>query len=222
MSNTNSKNLPLWVQDREKVISNDIGVEWRGGKRPDYSHNDRVFEQESKYHHPEGSLEAIAHNLVRTFEMEASNKTNPEQWLSVVADKFRMSSNGGKEYTAEEAGEHGTYNLFISKNKHYNPEEETFESSFKTFNKAFPKGFLWEVIEVLSGPPNVTFKWRHWGTFQGNFKDYQPTGETIEIIGMSIARLTEDLKILSVEHYFDNSKFIKNLTAGGCPFHSQK
>ena len=46
--------------------------------------------------------------------------------------------------------------------------------------------------------------------------------EIIEIIGMSIARVTQDLKILSLEHYFDNSKFLKDLTAGGCPFHSQK
>ncbi|MEM1167774.1 MAG: ester cyclase [Cyanobacteria bacterium P01_H01_bin.35] len=222
MSNSNSTELPLWVQDRKEVIANDEGVEWRDGTRPDYSHNDQVFQQERKYHHPEGSLEAIAHNLVRTFEMEASNKANPQQWLSVVADKFRMSSNGGKEYTAQETAEQGTYNLFIDKGKHYNPEKETFKSSFEVFHTAFPDGFLWELIEVLSGPPNVTFKWRHWGTFQGNFKEHQPTGETIEIVGMSIARLTEDLKILSVEHFFDNSKFIKDLTSGGCPFHSQK
>ncbi len=220
MSNTNSTELPLWVQERDKVIANDEGVEWRDGTRPDYSHHNQVLQKERKYHHQEGSLEAIAHNLVRTFEMEASHKTNPQQWLSVVADKFRMSSNGGKEYTAQEAAEQGTYNLFISKNKHYNPEEETFKSSFETFHTAFPDGFLWEVIEVLSGPPNVTFKWRHWGTFKGNFKEYQPTGKTIEMVGMSIARLTEDLKILSVEHYFNNSKFLKDLTAGGCPFHS--
>jgi len=222
MSNNDSKKLPLWVQDREKVIANGQGVEWREGKQPDYSQNDRVFQQESKYHHPEGSLEAIAHNLVRTFEMEASNKSNPQEWLSVVANRFRMSSNGGKEYTAQETAEQGTYNLFINKNKHYNPEEETFESSFKVFRTAFPDGFLWELIEVFSGPPNVTFKWRHWGTFKGDFKDHKPSGEIIEIIGMSIARVTQDLKILSLEHYFDNSKFLKDLTAGGCPFHSQK
>ena len=110
----------------------------------------------------------------------------------------------------------------MSQNQYYNPKEETFESSSEVFNTVFPEGFLWEVIEVLSGPPNVTFKWRHWGTFKGNFKEHKPTGKTIEIIGISLARLTEDLKILSIEHYFDNSKFIKDLTAGSCPFNSQK
>ena len=61
------------------------------------------------YSYEAGSIEArrmhcfaIAYNLVRTFEMEASSKTNPQQWICVVADKFRMSTNGGKEYTAQE------------------------------------------------------------------------------------------------------------------------
>ncbi|MDJ0557350.1 MAG: ester cyclase [Microcoleaceae cyanobacterium MO_207.B10] len=221
MSEKKSTELPIWVQNRDQVITNDAGVEWRGGERPDYSRNNQVFQQESKYNHAEGSLEAIAHNLVRTFEMEASNKSNPHQWLSVVADQFKMSSNGGKEYTAQEVKEQGTYNLFLGENEHYSPEAETFESSFETFHTAFPDGFLWELVEVLSGPPNVTFKWRHWGTFKGNFKDYSPTGETIEIVGLSIARVTEDLKILSLEHYFDNSKFLGKLTVGGCPFHQK-
>ena len=51
--------------------------------------------------------------LVRTFEMEASFKINLQQWISVVADKFRMSTNGGKEYTAQEVIDSGTYNLFL-------------------------------------------------------------------------------------------------------------
>ena len=33
MSNNDSKKLPLWVQDREKVIANGQGVEWREGKQ---------------------------------------------------------------------------------------------------------------------------------------------------------------------------------------------
>ncbi|MHC5832047.1 MAG: SnoaL-like polyketide cyclase, partial [Nostoc sp.] len=56
-------------------------------------------------------------------------------------------------------------------------------------------------------------------------------GETIEIIGMSIAKVSDDLKIISLEHYFDNSLFLEKLTSGGkqtnaetqksgCPFSS--
>ncbi len=147
--------------------------------------------------------------------MEASFKTNPEQWLSVVNDLFRMSSNGGEEFTAQQVSDAGTYNLFIGEMEQYKASEENFESSGRLFRSAFPKGFLWEVLEVYSGPPNVTFKWRHWGTFNGPYKDYAPTGEVVEVIGMSLARVSDDLKVVSLEHYFDNTLFFDKLTSGG-------
>jgi len=220
MDKPQSSELPLWVQDRNSVISNSTDVEWRYQTPPDYSRQDESFKQESQFSYPEGSLEALVHNLVRTFEMEASYKTNPEQWLSIVADKFKISTNGGPEYKAQDIVDQGTYNLFMGETEHYSPKTETFESSGELFHSAFPKGFLWEVTEVLSGPPKVTFKWRHWGTFSGAYKGYAPTGETVEIWGVSIADVTEDLKILSMEHFFDNSLFLSKLTSG-CPFHSQ-
>ncbi|WP_267384021.1 ester cyclase [Cyanobacterium sp. uoEpiScrs1] len=221
MNSDNSNALPLWVQDRQTVIANDEGVEWRDGKRPDYSHTEQFLKAESQFEHPKGSLEAIVENLVRTFEMEASHKTNPEQWLSIVTDKFRMSSNGGQFYTAQNVSDQGTYNLFINDCEEYSSKGETFESSFELFHKAFPNGFLWELTEVLSGPPNITFKWRHWGTFNGPYKDNSPTGQTIEIVGLSIARVTDDLKIIEVEHYFDNSNFLQKLTSAH-PFNHGK
>ena len=213
-----TENLPLWVRDREEVIKNDGGVEWREGKRPDYSMSNVILKQEKQCNHAEGSLNAIAENLVKTFEMEASFKTNPQQWLSVVTDKFRMSTNGGKEYTAQEVVDKGTYNLFLENSQHYRASEETFESSYDLFHNAFPDGFFWELIEVVAGPPNVIFKWRHWGTFKGAYKDHQPTGETVEVIGLSMAKVTEDLKIEAVEHFFDTNQFLTKLTSGGCPF----
>jgi hypothetical protein len=213
MSAAQSNNIPLWVQDRDIVIEHSSDAEWRYQTPPDYSRSKENLAKESICKHFEGSLEWIVQNLVRTFEMEASFKTNPQQWVSVVKDKFRMSSNGGKTYTASDVVKAGTYNLFIPDTEEYKASEETFESSANLFHTAFPNGFLWELIEVFSGPPNVTFKWRHWGTFSGSYKDYAPTGETIEIVGMSIARVTDDLKVLSIEHYFDNSLFLKKLTA---------
>ncbi len=219
MSNEQSTELPLWVQDRSKVIAGETSVEWRSGV-PDYSYTNQFLEKQRKHNHAEGSLNAIAHNLVKTFEMEATHKTNTQQWISVVSDKFRMSTNGGHEYTAQQIVEAGTYNLFLGETEHYRPSEETFDSSYDLFHTAFPEGFLWELIEVVSPPPNVVFKWRHWGTFKGNFKNFAPTGETIEIVGLSVARVTEDLKLESVEHFFDNSAFLNKLTAGGCPFHT--
>ena len=213
MSTTQSNELPIWVQDRDKAIAHSADAQWRDAKIPDYTESKTGLAAESTCNHIEGSLEAIVQNLVRTFEMEVSFKTNPEQWLSVVKNRFRMSSNGGKEYTAEDVVKGGTYNLFIGDTQAYKASEETFQSSGRLFRTAFPKGFLWEVLEVYSGPPNIAFKWRHWGTFTGSYKDYSPTGETIEIIGMSVARVTEDLKISTVEHYFDNTQFFAKLTS---------
>ena len=231
MSSTQPNNLPLWVQDRDKVIAASSDAQWRYQKTPDYSRSKQNLAKESIHNHLEGTLEAIVENLVRTVEMEVSWKTNPQQWLSIVNDKFRVSSNGGQEYTAAEIGAQGTYNLFMADSEHYKASEESFESSHEIFHSTFPQGFPWEVLAVYSGPPNVTFKWRHWGHFQGKYKSYAPTGKTVEIIGMSVAQVTDDLKIVSLEHYFDNALFLENLTAGGkledsenkgsgCPFGS--
>lgn len=226
MSTTPSTNEPLWIQHRDTVIAHDHGVEWRYQTRPDYSLSNEFLQHESKYNHLEGSLEAIVQNLVRTFEMEASYKANPQQWLSIVAEKFRMSTNGGQEYTAEDIANVGTYNLFLGESPNYSAKAESFESSAHIFHEAFPKGFFWELVEVLAGPPNVTFKWRHWGTFNGQYKEHAATGENVEVFGISVARVNDDLKIVSLEHFFDNSSFLGKLTAGeklasGCPFHTQ-
>jgi hypothetical protein len=215
MSATQSNSLPLWVQDRDKVIAESTDVQWRYQTPPDYSRSKENLAKESTRNHLEGTLEAIVQNLVRTFEMEVSFKANPQQWLSIVNDKFRVSTNGGPEYTAEELFAQGTYNLFMADSEHYKASQESFESSAKLFHTTFPQGFPWEVLEVYSGPPTVTFKWRHWGHFRGAYKDYAPTGETVEIIGLSVAHVTDDLKIISLEHYFDNTLFLDKLTAGG-------
>ncbi len=231
MTSTQSNNLPLWVQDREQVIAESIDTQWRYQTPPDYSRSNENLAKESTYNHLAGSLEAIVQNLVRTFEMEVSFKTNPQQWLSVVNDRFRVSTNGGVEYTAADVSAQGTYNLFMGNSEHYQADQESFESSAKLFHSTFPQGFPWEVLEVYSAPPVVTFKWRHWGHFQGQYHDYAPTGETVEIIGISVARVTDDLKIVNLEHYFDNTLFLQKLTAGGkqvtgekqgsaCPFSS--
>ena len=135
------ENVLLWVQDREKVLNQDQGVEWRDGQRPDYSRTNGFLEKERQCNHAQGSLNAIAHNLVKTFEMEASFKTNPQQWLSIVADKFRMSTNGGQEYTAQDIVGEGTYNLFLGDSDQYRASDETFESSYTLFHTAFPMDF---------------------------------------------------------------------------------
>lgn len=217
MTITEPENLHLWVQDRDKVLEYSNNVEWRYNEKPDYTRSNAKLAEESTKNHPQYSLEDLVQNLVRTFDIEANFKTNPKQWISVVNDEFRMSTNGGKGYTVPDLIESGTYKVLIGDTTHYKASEEDFESSTNLFHTAFPDGFLWEVLEVYSEPPNIAFKWRHWGHFNGSYKDYLPTGETIEIIGMSLVRVNDDLKILSLDHYYDNTKFLDRLTSGGKP-----
>ncbi len=215
MNPINTENLPLWVQNRDAVLKSTKNVQWRYEKQPDYTYSNNKLAKESSQSHPENSLEALVQNLVRTFDVEANFKTNPQQWISVVQDKFRMSTNGGTNYKLEDLLESGTYKLLIGNTEHYKASEEDFETSTHLFHSAFPEGFLWEVLEVYSAPPTIAVKWRHWGHFRGAYKDYIPTGETIEVIGMSIVKVSDDLKILSLEHYYDNNQFLDKLTSGG-------
>jgi hypothetical protein len=211
----NSENLPLWAQNRDTVLKFNQNVKWRYGKQPDYTRSNEKLAKESSQNHSENSLEALVQNLVRTFDIEANFKTNPEEWISVVRDKFCMSTNGGQSYKLEDLVEAGTYKLLIGDTQNYKASQENFETSTHLFHSAFPEGFLWEVLEVYSPPPVIAVKWRHWGDFRGLYQDFVPTGERIEIIGMTIVRVSDDLKILSLEHYYDNGKFLDNLTIGG-------
>lgn len=214
------ENIPIQIQDRDNVLAADDGIEWRYGKRPDYSGTNKTLRVQSEKHHPTGSLEAIAQNLVRTFEMEATYKLNPNQWTSVDIDQFRMRTNHGPEYTVQDIIERGTYNLFLGETPIYSSKAEDFESGAASFMNAFKTGFVWEVIEAYSGPPRVIFKWRHWGTHQGEFKGHAPTNELIEVYGITIADVNADLKLTYVEHFFDNSQFLEKLVSGGkCPMH---
>ncbi|MGM3305412.1 SnoaL-like polyketide cyclase [Anabaena sp. WFMT] len=215
MTQINIENLPLWVQNRDVVLKHNTNVTWRYGQQPDYTRSNENLAKESLRNHPANSLETLVQNLVRTFDVEANFKTNPQEWISVVQDKFRMSTNGGTSYKLEDLVQSGTYKLLIGNTPNYKATEEDFESSTHLFHTAFPQGFLWEVLEVYSAPPTIAFKWRHWGHFQGNYKDYIPTGQMIEVIGTSIVQVTENCKILSLEHYYDNGKFLNQLTSGG-------
>lgn len=212
------ESTPLQIQDRDHVLNTDDGIEWRYGKRPDYSKTDKTLRAQSEKHHPPGSLEAIVQNLVRTFEMEATYKLNPYQWTSIDLNQFRMRTNNGPEYTAQDIIERGTYNLFLGETPYYSSKNEDFESGAAAFMTAFTTGFVWEVEEVYIGPPKVIFKWRHWGTHHGDFKNHAPTDKLIEVFGITIADVNADLKLTYVEHFFDNSQFLEKLVSGGkCP-----
>ncbi|RMI27656.1 ester cyclase [Nocardia stercoris] len=206
---------PLHLQGRDAVIAAAAPEDWRENA-PDYHLSKTVMPGQRTTDHAEGSLEAIVEQLVQVFEMEVSHKKDPAKWLSVVAEHYRGRVNGLAWQDAEEFARIGSYNILIGDNPYYQADDETFESSHKVFHTAFPNGFYWEVLEVLAGPPTVTFKWRHWGTYEGEYKGHQPTGEVIEFYGMTVARVTEDLRILELEHFYDNNQLLGPL-AHGCP-----
>lgn len=72
----------------------------------------------------------------------------------------------------------------------YDPEKETLESAHKEFTTTFPRGFTLEVLNVYSGPPEIVYKFRHWGYMEGPFKGHAPTGEKVEFIGMGIMEVS--------------------------------
>jgi len=112
----------------------------------------------------------------------------------------------------------------------------TWEQSHETFHHAF-SAFPWEVLEVFSPPPRVSFSWRHWGHFTGTYEDHQGSGELVEMYGFAVAEVDENLQLVDVEVYYKADSFLEvmkglrpasDLTAGqdllgahakaGCPY----
>jgi hypothetical protein len=206
----------LLLKGRAAAIAASADTAWRDGKAPDYGFSDEQIPAQRISQHAPDSLAAIVERLVQVFEMEVSNKPDPATWLSVASERFRMNINGGEISSADMTATHGTYNLLIGESPYYSAKQETFASSHEVFHKTFPGGFLWEVLEVYSPPPVIAFKWRHWGVFGGAYKGFEPTGKTLELFGMTLVRVDDNLQILDLEHYYDNNTLLQELT-GGCP-----
>ena len=71
----------------------------------------------------------------------------------------------------------------------HNPAEEAVDSSHRAFTTAFPRGFAVEILHVYSGPPEIVYKFRHWGYMEGPFKGHAPTGELVELFGMAVFKV---------------------------------
>ena len=88
----------------------------------------------------------------------------------------------------------GTFNALLKSAlpeelHHFKAHEETFESAHNDFKTCFPRGFAWEVIEVYSPPPLITYKFRHWGYFEGPYKAHSPTTELVQLFGMGTLKV---------------------------------
>ena len=86
----------------------------------------------------------------------------------------------------------------------------TWEDSHHLFHGSFA-AFPWEVLEVFTGPPVVTFTWRHWGHFTGTYKGNKGKGELIEVFGWGTAEVNDDLQLCECKMYFDQNSFMEVL-----------
>lgn len=83
--------------------------------------------------------------------------------------------------------------------QYYKANQETFESSHNAFRSAFPRGFAWEVISVYSGPPLISYKFRHWGYFEGPFMGHDPTGELVQFYGIGIMKVLSQYSLKKIK-----------------------
>ena len=212
-------------------------VEWRHGGPPIYDSINKIFEEGRTKEWPKGSLEEIVQNAIKSWEMELSHKTRIQDFRTINPEKFKLIVNGREGLPAEETLKLGSYNALLKSSmpeefKYYKADEESFESSHDAFRSAFARGFAWEVLAVYTGPPVISYKFRHWGYFEGPFKGHAPTGELVEFFGMGILKVDESLRAEAVELYFDPAELFAGLlkgqpvsddhasgTAQGCPFH---
>ncbi|CAL9019983.1 unnamed protein product [Prunus brigantina] len=193
---------------------------WRFGAPPSYDVVNKLFEEGRTKIWPPGSLGEEVQNLVKTWEMEVFHKANLDDFKTLDPNNHTFSLNGRKGITLEEIGKlGGGYNPLLQTSlpenlRAYNPEKETSESSHKAFTTTFPRGFALEILQVYSGPPEIVYKFRHWGYMEGPFKGHAPTGELVEVYGMSIFTVDEHNKIVKIEFFYDPGQLLGGLLKG--------
>ncbi|XVE95654.1 hypothetical protein REPUB_Repub02eG0117200 [Reevesia pubescens] len=96
----------------------------------------------------------------------------------------------------------------------YDPDKETAESSHRAFTTAFPRGFALEILKVYTGPPEIVYKFRHWGYNEGPFKGHAPTGELVEFYGIAIMEVDEEMKVARVEFFYERGELLGGLLKG--------
>lgn len=194
-------------------------TQWRFGAPPKYDAVNKLFEQGRTQEWPKGSLEETVQNAIKTWEMELSHKTRLQDFKTINPDKFRFLINGRKGLSGEETLRLGSYNALLQSSL---PEElqcytaggETFESSHEVFHTAFPRGFAWEVVKVYTGPPEIAFKFRHWGYMEGPYRGHAPTGDMVELTGVAVLKVDDKLRAEDVEIYYDPGELFGGLLKG--------
>lgn len=170
-----------------------------------------------------GTLPDIVNNLIKNWERELSYKTDPSEWRTVLPT-FRMNVNGGQWLTLSDLGKIGGYNAYIGDTELYScsrvPDPHQSQKIFRT---ALDSGFGWECIETYSDAPSIVFKWRHWGPVTGEYScpmrngrviTASPSGNKVEIFGVTRILVNEKFQILEMEHYFRPDQVLEQMIKG--------
>lgn len=214
--------LPDYLTNPDAVLG-DKDAKWRYGRAPDYSKTRKVFAETKQMTHEAGSLPELVQNLVKNWEVEASFKPNLDDWRTIDHEKYSFAINGSEPEGAEAMLKVGTYNAIIAPNEYYSPEYSDFASSHKTFKRMMPT-FAWEVLEVYSGPPTVSFRWRHWGQMKNDYVGFNNKGEkvtakahggAIDIQGVTVATVNEKVQLQSVRTWFDPMDMFRQIAPNG-------
>lgn len=173
--------------------------------------------------HEAGSLPELVQNLVKNWEVEASFKPVLSDWRTIDHERYSFAINGSEPEGAEAMLKVGTYNAIIAPNEYYSPEYSDFASSHKTFKRMMPT-FAWEVLEVYSGPPTVSFRWRHWGQMKNDYVGFNNKGEkvtakshggSIDIQGVTVATVNDKVQLQSVRTWFDPMDMFRQIAPNG-------
>mmetsp|Transcript_16938 Transcript_16938/g.20803 ORF Transcript_16938/g.20803 Transcript_16938/m.20803 type:complete len:250 (-) Transcript_16938:14-763(-) len=191
------------------------GSSWRFG-RPDYAKVNQTYFKHRAMAHQEGSLEALVQKVLKNWQVEADHIPDVHHWKTMDSSKFKLAVNGGCPCSAKLLADVGAPNILVSETLDYSGSNTSFEGSHKIFRDAFPNGFAWEVLEVYTGPPNLLFKWRHFGNFSGTFLDkngkkHQGNGELLNLVGMCLAKVNEKLAIESLDVYYNPEEMTRPL-----------
>ncbi|RAR08346.1 pathogen-related protein [Stemphylium lycopersici] len=214
--------LPDYLTSPNAVLG-DKDAEWRYGRAPDYSKTRKVYAETKQMTHEAGSLPELVQNLVKNWEVEASFKPNIDDWRTIDREKYSFAINGGKPEGAENMLKVGTYNAIIAPNEYYSPDYSDFASSHKTFKRMMPT-FAWEVLEVYSGPPTVSFRWRHWGQMKNDYVGFNNKGEkviakahggSIDIQGVTVATVNDKVQLQDVRTWFDPMDMFRQIAPNG-------
>ena len=214
--------IPDYMLDPNAVL-HDKNVAWRNKRAPDYSKVNATFEETRTTNHEPGSLPSMVQNLVKNWEKEASYKINASEWRTINPEKYTFHVNGGVGMNVEDMLRLGTYNALLDNRPIegvYDPKVEGLQGSHKLFKRVMPV-FSWEVMEVYSGPPVVAFKWRHWGQMTGKYTSKlenpprqitaEPHNGPIDIVGMTVAHVSESFKIEKLEVFYDPGAIFNQL-----------